>query len=95
MLDGIEVFHADARQPHGHVLFIHGVAGDGWQWRENILPWFAAHGLAAPPCHCAVTAAAQRGKTRHCAVTRKMFNRYWPPCPASPVLSSATPWAAF
>lgn len=46
MLDGIEVFHADARQPHGHVLFIHGVAGDGWQWRENILPWFAAHGLS-------------------------------------------------
>ncbi|KJV27669.1 hypothetical protein VI06_13585 [Aquitalea magnusonii] len=47
MEDGIEVFHADAPAPRGHILFIHGVAGDGWQWRENMQPWFAAHGLSS------------------------------------------------
>ncbi len=47
MNDGIELFHADAVAARAHVLFIHGVAGDGWQWRENFLPYFARHGLSS------------------------------------------------
>lgn len=47
MIDGIEVFHSDVLDARGHVLFIHGVAGDGWQWRENFLPYFAWHGFSS------------------------------------------------
>ena len=47
LVDGIEVFHADVADARAHVLFVHGVAGDGWQWRENFLPYFAWHGYSA------------------------------------------------
>ncbi|GAB2182296.1 hypothetical protein DLREEDagrD3_25190 [Denitratisoma sp. agr-D3] len=47
VIDGIEVFHTDLVDPRDHILFIHGVAGDGWQWRENFLPYFARHGYSA------------------------------------------------
>jgi pimeloyl-ACP methyl ester carboxylesterase/GNAT superfamily N-acetyltransferase len=47
LLNGIEVFHADVADARAHVLFVHGVAGDGWQWRENFLPYFAWHGYSA------------------------------------------------
>lgn len=45
VLEGIEMFHADVPGARAHILFIHGVAGDGWQWRENFLPYFARHGF--------------------------------------------------
>jgi len=47
ILDGIEIFHTDVANARARVLFIHGVAGDGWQWRENFLPYFAWHGYSA------------------------------------------------
>lgn len=47
VIDGLEIFHADVREARAHVLFIHGVAGDGWQWRENFLPYFAGHGFSS------------------------------------------------
>ena len=45
-IDGIEVFHTDVPDARARILFIHGVAGDGWQWRENFLPYFAWHGFS-------------------------------------------------
>nr|WP_176426012.1 alpha/beta fold hydrolase [Chromobacterium sp. ASV5] len=47
IVDGLELFHADSSDARAHVLFIHGVAGDGWQWRENFQPYFARHGFSS------------------------------------------------
>ncbi len=47
VIDGLEIFHGDAHEARAHVLLIHGVAGDGWQWRENFLPYFSGHGFSS------------------------------------------------
>ncbi|MDD2809379.1 alpha/beta fold hydrolase [Rhodoferax sp.] len=46
IIEGIEVFQTEVADARAHILFIHGVAGDGWQWRENFLPYFAWHGFS-------------------------------------------------
>jgi pimeloyl-ACP methyl ester carboxylesterase len=43
----IEVFFREPKAPIGTILMCHGAGGDGWQFRDNMLTYFASHGYRA------------------------------------------------